>query len=257
MKQYSFYSRIVFALAFTAVIIGFSAFSQKQQKSGTDSFRKEQFSKDDDTSTSRKRNRDEFNWNFDRLDDQMKQLDLQMKNLDFQMKNFNMEKLQEEINEGVKKIDVEKITEQIDKSIKNIDWGKMNNEVVKNLNVSKLKMEEAAKEMDHVKANLERQKVQIKLNTGRVREDIENAMRKAKRSIENAKEELRNMKEFTDALEKDGLINKSKAYKIEVKNSELYIDGKKQSKEISDKYRQYYRKSNFTINMDEEDDTKI
>lgn len=129
--------------------------------------------------------------------------------------------------------------------------------VEQNMKVSKLKMEEAAKEMEHMKANLEKQKAHIKLNSGKIKEDIEKAMKNAKKSIENAKEELRNMKEFTDVLEKDGLIDKSKAYKIEVKNGELYIDGKKQSKETSDKYRRYYRKSNFTIDMSEGDEFRI
>lgn len=257
MQQYSFYSRLVFALAFTAIAIGFSAFSQTQQKSGKDSFRQEQFSKDNDTSTPSKHNRNGANWNFDRLDEQMKQLDIQMKNLDVQMKNLDLSKLENRIDEAMKKVDLEKIAEQIDKSVKNIDWEKMNNEVKQNMKVSKLKMEEAAKEMERVKANLEKQRAHIKLNTGKIREDIEAAMENAKRSIENAKEELRYMKEFTDELEKDGLIDKSKAYKIEVKNGELYIDGKKQSKEISDKYRRYYRKTDFTIDMSEGDEFRI
>jgi hypothetical protein len=34
-----------------------------------------------------------------------------------------------------------------------------------------------------------------------------------------------------------------------VKEGELYINDKKQPKEVSDKYRQYYKKDNFTINM--------
>lgn len=248
MKQYSFYSRLVFVLAFTAIAIGFSAFSQKQQKSQKDSFRQEQSSKDRDTSTPGKHNRNGANWNFDRLDEQMKQLDLQMKNLDIQMKNLNMSKFENEIEEAIKKVDVEKISEQIEEAMKDINWEKINNQV-ENMKVTKLEMAEVAKEMKQVKANLEKQKARIKLNTGKIREDIETAMKNAKRSMEAAKEELRTMKEFTDALEKDGLIDKSKAYKIEAKNGELYIDGKKQSKETSDKYRRYYRKSDFTIDM--------
>ncbi|MEJ7682441.1 MAG: hypothetical protein WKG06_32235 [Segetibacter sp.] len=227
MKQYSFFAKIVFALAFTALVIGFSAFSQKQQKSSIDSFRKEQFSKDNDTSTSRKRNRDRADWNFDKLDEQMKQ------------------------------VDVEKINKQLKESLKNIDWEKINNQVVESVNVSKFKMAEVKKEMEQVKANLEKQKIDIKSNAAKIEADIEKAMKNAKRSIENAKEELKNLREFTDVLEKDGLIDKSKKYKIEVKNDELYIDGKKQSKEISDKYRQYYHKSNFTIDMNEGDDDDI
>ncbi len=118
-------------------------------------------------------------------------------------------------------------------------------------------MAEVEREMEQVKTNLEKQKIDIKSNAGKIKTDIENAMKNAKKSIENAKEELRNMKEFTNALEKDGLIDKSKTYRIEVKNGKLYIDDKKQSKEIRNKYSQYYKKGNFTININEGDDIRI
>ncbi|HKG69403.1 MAG TPA: hypothetical protein VKA92_11090 [Segetibacter sp.] len=257
MKQEAFFTRMVFALAFTAIVIGFSAFSQKPQKGSRDSFRKEQLSKDNDTSASGKRNRDRTDWNFDKLEEQMKQLDLQMKNLDHQMKKLDMSEFQIEADEAIKKIDSEKIAEQVDEAMKNIDWENINNNVAKNVKVNKLKMVEVKKEMEQVKANLEKQKAHIKINTGKIKENIEKAMKNAKISMEGAREELRNMKEFTDELEKDGLIDKSKAYKIAVKEGELYIDGKKQSKQISDKYRHYYRKSDFTIDMSAGDDIRI
>ena len=47
------------------------------------------------------------------------------------------------------------------------------------------------------------------------------------------------MKDFTDELAADGLINKKKGYTIEWKNGNLYINDKEQSKDISDKYRKY------------------
>lgn len=254
MKQEAFFTRMVFALAFTAIAIGFSAFSQKQEKGGRYSFRKEQHSEDNDTSTSGKRNRDRTSWNFDRVDEQMDQLEVQMKNLDNQMKNLDISKFQREADEAINKVDFKKIAEQVDEAMKNVDWENINNEVAENINVSKLKMVEMKKEMEQAKRNLEKQKTHLKLNTAKIKVDIENAMKRAKTSIENAKERLRNIKEFTDQLEKDGLIDKSKAYKIEVKGGELYIDGKKQPKKISDKYRNYYRKSDFTIDMSEGDD---
>ena len=257
MKQEAFFTRMVFALAFTAIVIGFSAFSQKTQKGSRDSFRKEQLSRDNDTSTSGKRNRDRADWSFDKLAEQINQLEMQMKNLDNQMKNLDMSKFQIEADEAIKTVDFEKIAAQVDEANKNINWENINNEVAKNLNVSKLKLVEVKKEMERVKANFEKQKAHIKINTGEIKANIEKAMKNAKISMEGAKEELRNMKEFTNELEKDGLINKSKAYKIEVKEGELYIDGKKQSKEISDKYRHHYGKSDFTIDMSEGDEFRI
>ena len=51
-------------------------------------------------------------------------------------------------------------------------------------------------------------------------------------------------------VQKDGLIDKNKGYSIEWKNGgELYINGKKQTKEISDKYKKYYKKDGWRIEM--------
>lgn len=255
MKQFFSLANTVFALAVIVFIIGFSAFSQKE-KGSRYSFRKEQFSKDD-TTASRKRNRNGADWKFDQLDEQMRQLDILMKNLDIQMKNFDFGKYQNAIDEAIKKVDVEKIATQVQESLKDIDWENMNKQMAETMKVSKLKMVDAEKQMENAKANLQKQKAYMKLNAGKMNTDIENALKNARKSIEGAKEELRNMKEFTKALEKDGLIDKSKPYKIEVKNDELYIDNKKQPKEISDKYRQYYKKSDFTIDMDEGDNVRI
>ena len=47
------------------------------------------------------------------------------------------------------------------------------------------------------------------------------------------------LKEFTDALAADGLIDKKKGYTIEWKNGDLYINDKVQPKSVSDKYRKY------------------
>lgn len=257
MKQEAFFTRMVFALAFTAIAIGFSAFSQKPEKGGGYSFRKEQLSKDNDTSTSGKRNRDQTSWNIDRLDEQMDQLEVQMEHLDNQMKNLDLSKFQIEADKAINKVEFEKIAEEFDEAIKKIDWEIINNEVAENIKVSKSKMVEMKKEMKQVKRDLEKQKDQLKLNTGKIKANIENAMKNAKMSMEGAKERLRNIKEFTDELENDGLIDKSKPYKIEVKGGELYIDGKKQSKKISDKYTNYYRKGDFTIDMSEGEDVRI
>jgi len=63
-------------------------------------------------------------------------------------------------------------------------------------------------------------------------------------------EDLKLMNLLTSALEKDGLIDTRKPYKLEIKDSEFYINGKKQSKEVRGKYQKYFRKDstdNYTI----------
>lgn len=77
-------------------------------------------------------------------------------------------------------------------------------------------------------------------------------MSKAKEGMEKAKAELQELKNFTDELVKDKLIDKTKGYTIEWKNGDLYINGKGQPKSVSDKYRKYYKRDG-KIKMNEED----
>ena len=81
-----------------------------------------------------------------------------------------------------------------------------------------------------------------------MRDEAEQSMKKAKEEIAKAKLDLKNLKDFTNALDKDGLIDKKKDYKIKVEDGELFINGNKQSKETYEKYKPYYKKDNFSIN---------
>lgn len=256
MKQYFSMANIVFALALTVFIIGFSAFSQKQE-SGKYSFRKEGYSKDNDTSSPGKHDRTGNGLEFDRLDGQLKQLEIQMKNLDNQLQNQNLQKYQQQAAEAIQKADFEKINKEIEKAIKNIRLEKINNRAETVAGISKLKMAEVQKELEQVKASFEKDKEVIKFNTKDFKLNIENALKKARISIESAKQKIENLKNFTEALQKDGLIDKSKAYKIEVKKGELYINDKKQTKEISNKYKQYYKDNNLSIDMNGENEYSI
>ncbi|HEX8332995.1 MAG TPA: hypothetical protein VF622_10245 [Segetibacter sp.] len=64
------------------------------------------------------------------------------------------------------------------------------------------------------------------------------------------KEDIRLMNELKAALEKDGLTDTRKRYKLDIKDGEFYIDGKKQSKEVRDKFKKYFRNDNYTITHD-------
>ncbi len=91
-------------------------------------------------------------------------------------------------------------------------------------------MDEAKRQIELAEADMRKQKFDMKINGQKMKGDIDKALKDARRSLERSKEEMKNLKEFTDALEKEGLIDKSKAYKIEVKDGDLYINGKKQYK---------------------------
>jgi citrate lyase gamma subunit len=255
MKLHLSATKVVLALALTALIIGFSAFSQKD-KLAPYSFRKEAGRPTDDTTTPNKRDRYLTGKDLDKIDEAMKKLDFEMEKLDERMSKMDFSKIEKEVDAAMNKVDFNKIERQIDESLKKIDLDKINRDIKGSLaHVEKV-------DMARVKANVARAKIQfekerINFKTDKIKANVEKAVMHAKESMIKAKEELQNMKAFTNELQKDGLINKSKDYKIEVKSGELYINDEKQTKEISDKYRKYYRKENFTINMNENEGVRV
>ncbi|MDQ6756439.1 MAG: hypothetical protein M3004_05845 [Bacteroidota bacterium] len=66
------------------------------------------------------------------------------------------------------------------------------------------------------------------------------------------KHKKKDVKEMTTEMEKDGLINKKEGYNIEYKNKELLINGKKQSNEVTEKYRKYFKGEDFQIKRSKE-----
>jgi hypothetical protein len=80
-----------------------------------------------------------------------------------------------------------------------------------------------------------------------IKRSVDEGLKGARIGIENAKKELGLMKEFTETLETDGLINRKKGFKIEIKDNEMFINGTRQSKEVNDKYRKYFKNEDYTI----------
>jgi hypothetical protein len=64
------------------------------------------------------------------------------------------------------------------------------------------------------------------------------------------KQDLALMSKLTNALEKDELVDNKKPYKLEIKDGELYINGEKQTKEVSDKFRKFFKNDNYTVTND-------
>lgn len=254
MKLQELAPKIVFVLALIAFIIGISAFSQKNN---TDrySFRKETDSANDGTATSRQRDRYLTDKDMDKLDAAMKRLDEQMSKLDVRMQKIDKMKIERHMTDAMKQVNSENINQKIEEAMKKVDIERMNShlkEGMANIDRTKLKAE-----LNKTRAGLEKERQHNNLYEGKIREGVEDAMKHARQSMLRAKEAITNMKDFTDELQKDGLIDKKKTYKIEVKSGELYIDDKKQSKEVSDKYRRFYKKENFSINMNEEEGVRV
>lgn len=189
------------------------------------------------------------------FDQAMKELDEAMKKLDIEMKKFDGAKIEKEIKEAMSKVDFKKMQEEIRASMDKIDWKKIHGDMEKamkeaEVNMKNINMEKVEEKIKEMQQKLEKQQLNIQVDGEKIRKQVEESMKHAKENIEKAREEVKFMEQFTDELEKDGLINKKKGYKVQVKDGELYINGTKQSKETSDKYRKYFKKDNFTINND-------
>ncbi|HSU49165.1 MAG TPA: hypothetical protein VLJ41_01180 [Segetibacter sp.] len=263
MEKISSFAKLVFVLAFIATAIGIGAFGQTIKEKNN--LQKQGLSTNNDTSknSNRNSNKDDSLMGFDQLDIQLKQLDLHMDQLKAELENLKLDGIQRQIDQAMKKVDEKAIKLEIDKSLKKIDWNGMNRQIDESIaKIDKAKMIELKKDMEKVKVQLENQKQDFhvrmpNIDSKKIRLNTEKAMKKAQLSMEKAREELTNLRAFTDALQSDGLIDKSKKYKVEVKDGELYIDGKKQPKEVSEKYKQYYRQKNFSINTNDGDSIRI
>jgi hypothetical protein len=175
--------------------------------------------------------------------------------IDRAMKEIDFTKIRREIEESMKEIDGAKIRMEIDKAMKEVDFDKIHREIkesMKEIDMDKLKAElEEVKKMDFSKLDAEMKNLESELK--KIGPEIEKSMEGAKESIKRAKAELLEYKEFTNGLEKDGLIDKQKGYNIKHKNGELYINNKKQSNDVYNKYRSFLEKHK-TFSFEKNDD---
>jgi chromosome segregation ATPase len=195
-----------------------------------------------------------IDWNKiqEQIQSSMDQVNEEMKNHEVDTKN-----VQRQVDDAMKTIDFEKISEETARALQhvneNIDINKINEEVQRGLEAAKkqmnskefqenmdaagkINMDEVRKKLENVKGETEKNKV-----------DIKEQMDNAKEGIKKAKKELKAYRGLIDDMEKDGLINTKDDYSIEYKDDELYINGKKQSPEITDKYKDYFKENNTRI----------
>ncbi|HEX6915022.1 MAG TPA: hypothetical protein VF145_07260 [Chitinophagaceae bacterium] len=193
----------------------------------------------------------------DNIDRAMKELEQSMKKLDEEMKQVDLSKMETELRVAMSKLDASKIRSEIKAAMEKIDKRRIREEIENSLRAAdqglrEIDFSKMEAQLAEVGKNLEKQQKQMHLEMENVQKHVTEAMGKAKIQMQKAQEELKHMRAFTDELEKDGLIDKRKGYKVQVKQGELYINGTKQSKETSDKYRKYYKQDDFTINSNGE-----
>src|SRR6476469_508666 len=192
-----------------------------------------------DTTEPKQRDNDKDEFRMKELQEAMKQLDLQMQKLDLHMKDIDL-KISKQVQEVLANVDMEKINNEVQENLKNVDIDKI-----------KLEVDKSVKDAQEQIKNIDMDK--MKLQMQELKKKIKNTIKDTKERIKKKKKNLQDIKDFTDQLQKDGLIDKKKGYSIEWKNGgQLYINGKKQPKEISDKYKKYYKKDGWRIEMNGE-----
>jgi len=208
---------------------------------------------------------------FDKLQGE---LDRSLLQLNEELKKMDFSKMQKEIESSLKSVDMEKIMRDVERSLKNIDLDKTlasvnaslqdlnldlkSEEIEKAMNEAKKEIEKAKTEISNIdkeaiKKELEQAKKEVEKSKAEIDKiDMDKIMSEAKEDINKAKEELKLTKELITELEKDGLVNSKEGFTLEYKNKDLYIDGKKQSAEVTDKYRKYFKKDDFKIKIGKE-----
>ena len=208
---------------------------------------------------------------FDKLQTEIDKSILQVNE---EMKKMDFSKMQKEIEASLKNVDMDKIRKDIDLALKNIDMDKIMAEVcasVKNLTVE-YKNEDIKNALAEAKVEIEKARLEIKeIDKDAIKKELDNAKKEIEKSmleiskinidkilaearagIDKAKDELKLTKELFTELEKDGLINPGNGFTVEYKNKELFIDSKKQSEKITDKYRKYFKQDHFKMTIEKE-----
>ncbi|HUR66668.1 MAG TPA: hypothetical protein VMZ03_09995 [Chitinophagaceae bacterium] len=200
------------------------------------------------------------------------------KELEETFKGFDGEKLKLDIEKAMKDVDFEKLKIDLQESLGKVDWDKMKmdldkvkielSESLKDLDLSKMQKElqESLAKVDWDKIKVDMDKVKdvdmkkLEEEMKKLRDEMkdlgpkmEKELANAKVEIEKAKADLKEFKNFVDGLENDGLINKKENYNLKHKDGELFINGKKASEQVYNKYRNFLEKHK-KFNIQKEDD---
>jgi len=178
-----------------------------------------------------------------------------LKEVNQSIASIDMTKIMKDATDAVKSIDFEKIMQDVKSSLDNID---IDLEVEKALKDAKLEMEKAKVELSKIDSKaIEKELAEARLEIEKSKKelakmDFSKIMDEAKAGISKAKAELKETRALFTEMEKDGLIDTKKGFKLEYKDKELYIDGKKQSADVTNKYRHYFKEDHFKITIEKE-----
>lgn len=194
--------------------------------------------------------------------------------------------------EDATKNELKDLDKQIERSMKDINWNELNDEIEKSMQeVRDIDFEKLREEIQDSKGELnllkngEWQKKFDAIDWKELNADIAGAMKDVKDldfnfdfdkkgfdldfhfeatadDLRKAKEELLGFKEMVYEMEEDKLLNTEKDYTIEFKKGELFINQKKQSDQVTAKYKKYFKndlriiKENGNININSQSNKK-
>jgi zona occludens toxin (predicted ATPase) len=98
-------------------------------------------------------------------------------------------------------------------------------------------------DIDKVKVNMEKVRDEMENNKDKMKLDLD----KMRKDLEKTKAKLKGYQEMVYKMEADGILKTNSDYKIEYQDGELFINGKKQSAEVTSKYKKYFPKDGVTI----------
>ncbi len=176
------------------------------------------------------------------------------------MEQLDTEKIAREITNAVNQVDIQKINLAVTKAMTEVNASKICEEVkaaMAQIDMSELQKELAAKKINSEELALQMEKLKMDMKDLHI--DIRKEMENASREMEKAKVKLQLMSEGLKALENEGLIKKGDKISIEYKEGIMYINGRAQTKEVSDKYKKYFGEEHSSIHIDNDDnmDTKL
>jgi hypothetical protein len=214
-----------------------------------------------DTTPVRKRVYDKQEYKIGDLDEALKELDRARIELNDNVR-FDLSKIDKELKKAIKEIDFDRISQEITASLKKVDWEKTKLDIEKavhqaDIQLKELDMKHIEKQIDRARESIDAAKISSRIDMDRIRQSVAQGIASANVGIEYAKKEITQLKEFINALDKEGLINKKKGFRIEIKDKKLYINGTRQSQEVNDKYRKYFKGEDYIIEDNGDDVSRI
>lgn len=182
---------------------------------------------------------------------------------------LNFDSVLQQVSVALSKIDYQKMQSDAQKALADIDYTKLNQDIktaMKKIDLSNLKLdvssaidsakmsidkirwEDMKRDLEKAKAELNKTAALQKINTDSLQKHVQQALKNAQLQLREAQTELALQHDLPAALSEGGLLTLSEPYRVELKDGYLYINGKKQTKAITNKYASYYGgKTHFVV----------